>query len=138
MTFKRNKQIFKIGIFFIKQNLFISMLVNFQVVCNLLESRSPPGIFECIDEISIIYAKVGRILNLQVVCNLLESRSPPDLVECMDEISIIYAKVGRIVNLQVVYNLLESRSPPGIIECIDEMQYHLCQGRTDCESPGGV
>ncbi|XP_023342527.1 unconventional myosin-Ie [Eurytemora carolleeae] len=31
---------------------------NNKVVCNLLESRSPPGIFECIDEISIIYAKV--------------------------------------------------------------------------------
>ena len=103
MTFKRNKQIFKIGIFFIKQNLFISMFVNFQVVCNLLESRSPPGIFECIDEISIIYAKVGRILNLQVVCNLLENRSPP-----------------------------------AIFECIDKMQYHLCQGRKDCKSPGGL
>ena len=79
------------------------MFVNFQVVCNLLESRSPPGIFECIDEISIIYAKVGRILNLQVVCNLLENRSPP-----------------------------------GIFECIDKMQYHLCQGKTDSESPGSV
>ena len=107
--------------------------MNLQVVCNLLESRSPPGIFECIDEISIIYAKVGRIVNLQVVCNLLKSRSPPGIFECIDEISIIYAMVGLIVNLQVVCNLLESRSPPGIFECIIEMRYNLFQGRINLQ-----
>ena len=112
---------------------FISSVCKLQVVCNLLESRSPPGIFECIDEISIIYAKVGRIVNLQVVFNLLENRSPPGVFVCIDKISIIYAKIGRIVNLQVVFNLLEYRSPPGIFECIDEMQYHLCQGWTNLQ-----
>ena len=73
-----------------------------------------------------------------MVGNLLKSISPPGIFECIDEISIIYAKIGRIVNLLVVCSLLENRSPPGIFECIDKMQYHLCQGRTDCESPGGV
>ena len=73
-----------------------------------------------------------------MVYNLLESRYPPSIFECIDEISIISAKGGRIVNFQVVCSLLENRSPPGIFECIDKMQYHLCQGRVDCEFPGGL
>ena len=77
-------------------------------------------------------------MNLQVVCSLLENRSPPGISSVFTRSIIIYAKVERIVNLQVVGNLLKSRSPPGIFECIDEMQYHLCQGRTDSESPGSV
>ena len=75
-------------------------------MCNLLESRSPPDLVECMDEISIIYAKVGRIVNLQVVYNLLESRSPPGIIECIDEMQYHLFQGG--INLQVVWNSLKN------------------------------
>ena len=58
------------------------------------------------DEISIIYAKVGRIVNLQVLYNLLERRFPPGIIECIDEMQYHLFQGG--INLQVVWNSLKN------------------------------